>query len=536
MTKKRFFFLLLFIFSGLIVDAQTDSPAESNLSPYHTIYNHLYYLQPDSYDVLQAARSLSVTSPEEFSDASIKLKEILDGRGLYIDINRLPDNNNYYDTLRREFIYVLSKNEPRIYVEKQGDNWLYSKTTVAEIDRMYKEIYPLNGALRALFKGPQWQNSFFGIKTWQWLSFFLLIGLSFVFYMLVFFILRRIGHKLAHIKRSEANMISGSISKLTRLASLLLTLILFEVFIPALHLTPVINSFLVKGLEILHIFFIILIISEIAHLVFSYLKRWAATTESTMDDQLMPMLSRIVDIIIWVIGVIYILDFLEINVTALLAGISIGGLAIALAAQDTVKNFFGSNGIDGVVERVGVRSTRLRSFANSLTYVPNGVFAETVIDNMGLRVYRRYKTEIGITYDTPTYLIDLFVNGIENLIESHPFTRKDNYEVALSNFGDSGIQIMIYAFFAVDNWTDEVRGKHDIMKGIINLADAIGVRFAFPTQTIFVEEMPGKPSLTPTKLTRDTAEENANIALKKIKSEFVNSQADIEREKNIGGA
>jgi MscS family membrane protein len=168
--------------------------------------------------------------------------------------------------------------------------------------------------------------------------------------------------------------------------------------------------------------------------------------------------------------------------------------------------------------------------------VPNGVFAETVIDNMGLRVYRRYKTEIGITYDTPTYLIDLFVNGIENLIESHPFTRKDNYEVALSNFGDSGIQIMIYAFFAVDNWTDEVRGKHDIMKGIINLADAIGVRFAFPTQTIFVEEMPGKPSLTPTKLTRDTAEENANIALKKIKSEFVNSQADIEREKNIGGA
>ena len=201
-----------------------------------------------------------------------------------------------------------------------------------------------------------------------------------------------------------------------------------------------------------------------------------------------------------------------------------------------IGDWISFDGIDGVVERVGVRSTRLRTFANSLTYVPNGVFAERVIDNMGLRIFRRYKTEIGITYDTPTYLIDLFVDGIEHLIANHPFTRKDNFEVALSSFGNSGIQIMIYAFFAVDNWTDEVKGKHDLMKGIINLADAIGVRFAFPTQTVFVEEIPGKPSLTPGKLPEEEAAIKAKEALNRIKSQFVNPEMDSEREKNIGGA
>ena len=464
--KSCFTTIVLVVLGTMVSYAQTEEMADDQVgkSPFTVIYNHLYYLQDDSYEPTKAARSLSPEDSESVSSKAIKLKEILDGRGFYIDINRLPENNNHYDSVSRDFIYIINHNEPRIYVERTKGVWQYSQTTIREIDAMYSELYPLNGAIRTFFVAPSWQQAFLGIKLWQFVSFLVLCILTGIFFTLVYLILRKLGHAIAHIKRSHTDLISDSISKLTRLLSLVIALYAFKTFLPALHLTPKINSLLVKGLEILSIFFVVMIINEIMHLIFSYVRKWADTTTSTMDDQLVPLLSRLAGIVIWAVGVIYILDYLEINVTALLAGISIGGLAIALAAQDTVKNFFGSvmifldkpfqigdwisfDNVDGVVERVGVRSTRVRTFANSLTYVPNGIFAEKVIDNMGLRVFRRYKTEIGITYDTPTYLIDLFVEGITELIAKHPFTRKDSYEVSLNAFGESSINILIYAFF-----------------------------------------------------------------------------------------
>ena len=272
MFDYRTFCVSFFLLIGFALSGQDEEPVQPNASPYHAIYNHLYYLQPESYDPYLAARSLDPVDPESKEESAIKLKEILDGRGMYIDLNRLPDNSNYYDSTQRGNIYVLSKIEPRIYVEKLGDGWVYSRTTIEEIDRMYKEIYPLDGALRSLFRSPQWHAKLFGIKYWQWLSSILMIGLAILAYYIIYFLLRAVGHRLAHIKRSDADMISGSISKLTRLSGLLLTLILLEIFIPALHLPPRLNAFVVKGLEILHIFFVILIISEIAHLIFFLFK------------------------------------------------------------------------------------------------------------------------------------------------------------------------------------------------------------------------------------------------------------------------
>lgn len=552
MRLIQLFLLSFLFFSFSILNGQDIPDHMVNQSPYHVIYNHLYYLQPDTYDPIKAARSLYPDNPSDGQDEAIRLKEVLDGMGLFVDVNRLPEEVNYFDSTARANIYTLSRNEPRIYVEKIKGRWVYSNTTLGSLDMMYASIYPFNGSIRSAFTSPSWQVSFLGLQLWQWFSLLILIAGGIFFFGLIYWLMRRLAHRAAHLKISSADQVSGALSKLAKVISLLITFLLIHWLLPAIHLLPKLNAVLIKGMEVIQIVFIILIGIEIVHIIFSRLDKWAGRTESTMDDQLIPLLSRLSDIVIWSIGAIYILDYLEVNVTALLAGISIGGLAIALAAQDTVKNFFGSvmifldkpfqvgdwisfGGVDGVVERVGVRSTRIRTFANSLTYVPNGIFAEKVIDNMGLRIYRRYKTEIGITYDTPTYLIDLFVEGIENLIGNHPYTRKDNFEVALSDFADSSINILIYAFFSVDNWTDEVRGKHDIMKGIINLAEALGVRFAFPSQTIHIESMPGHPSLTPTKPTQEQAIKASKEALEAIKGQFVKIDSTIQREKNLGG-
>ena len=523
---------------------------EVHQSPYHVIYNHLYYLQSDTYQPERAALSLSQEPTEVTVDQAIMLKEVLDGKGMFIDIHRLPTDSMYFDSVQRAHVYILSRNEDRIYLEKRNGRWWYSRTTISQLPEMYEEIYPLGGALRRWFSGSSWQVSFLGIKAWQYVSLLLLLASGVLFFGIVYFLLRAIGHRFARIKKSMSDDGSMSLTKFMRLASLWLTVGALQVFLPAIHLPPRFNAFLIKGMDILQIFFGVFIFLALNQLVFYYLRKWSDQTDSQMDDQLVPLLERLVEILIWIGGILYVLNYLEVNITALLAGISIGGLAIALAAQDTVKNLFGSvmifldkpfkigdwisfDGIDGVVERVGVRSTRIRTFANSLTYVPNALFAERVIDNMGMRIYRRYKTTIGITYDTPPYLINIFIEGIEEILRNHPDIRKDNFEVALNDFGASSLDIMIYGFFHVPTWTDELNAKHEIMNHILHLADRIGVRFAFPTQTVFIEEAPGQISLTPKKMKK----EDAIKAKDQVVEDFIERKRRerTEESKNLGG-
>jgi MscS family membrane protein len=547
MSRVLFIALLLLLAQGVRSQIPQD---EVGQSPYHVIYNHLYYLQPDSYQPERAALSIDQDPNEATIDQAIMLKEVLDGKGMFIDINRLPTDSMYFDSAQRAHVYILSRNEDRIYLEKRNGEWSYSRTTISQLPGMYEEIYPLGGALSRWFSGSSWQGSFLGIKTWQYVSLVLLFASGFLFFGVVFFLLRTLGHRFAKIKRSLSDDGSTSLTKFMRLISLWLTIGVVQFFLPAIHLPPRFNAILIKGLDILQIFFGVFIFLSLNHLIFYYLRKWSDQTDSQMDDQLVPLLERLVEILIWIGGILYVLNYLEVNITALLAGISIGGLAIALAAQDTVKNLFGSvmifldkpfkigdwisfDGTDGVVERVGVRSTRIRTFANSLTYVPNALFAERVIDNMGMRIYRRYKTTVGITYDTPPYLINIFIDGIEEILRNHPDIRKDNFEVALNDFGASSLDIMIYGFFHVPTWTDELNAKHEIMNHILHLADRIGVRFAFPTQTLFIEEAPGQISLTPKKMSKEDAIKAKDLVVEDFKERKRRQRS--EESKNLGG-
>ena len=233
-----------------------------------------------------------------------------------------------------------------------------------------------------------------------------------------------------------------------------------------------------------------------------------------MDDQLIPIVRRSMKVFVVIVGVLFILHNLNVNITALLAGLSIGGLALALAAQETLKNFFGSvmifldrpfrigdwissDGVDGTVEEVGFRSTRIRTFRNSVTSVPNGRLADQTIDNHGLRIYRRFNTHIAVTYDTPANVISTFVDGLKKIVVEHPDTRKDYYEIHLNEMGSSSLNILFYIFFEVPSWSDELNCRHQILLEILKLAEALGVRFAFPTQTLHMETFPGQSSLTP---------------------------------------
>jgi MscS family membrane protein len=358
-----------------------------------------------------------------------------------------------------------------------------------------------------------------GLYIYQYIGILLLAFLSVLIHKLFTFLVERILIQL--LLRSGYEKLAGRyLLPVARPASLFIVFLLMVVFIPALQLPPDMSQYLILGLKALLPIFGTIIFYRLVDILAMYLERLAKKTESTLDDQLVPLLRKTLKAFIVIIGTLFVLSNLDIDIIPLLTGLSIGGLAFALAAQDTIKNFFGSlmifidkpfqigdwitsGDIDGSVEEVGFRSSRIRTFRNSLMYVPNGKMADSTIDNHGLRQYRRFYTQIAVTYDTPPVLIETFVEGLRKIVENHPDTRKDYYNIYFNDMASFSLNIMFYIFFEVPDWSAELKARHEILIEILKLADKLGVNFAFPTQTLQMETFPGQPSLSPNYLGKD---------------------------------
>jgi len=228
-------------------------------------------------------------------------------------------------------------------------------------------------------------------------------------------------------------------------------------------------------------------------------------TALTFDDLLAPLMSKTIKVLLLVVGLISIAEILNLPLASLLTGLGIGGIAIAMAAKDTIANIFGSltvvtdrpfsigdwvkiNDVEGTVEHLGFRSTRIRTFYNSLVSVPNSVLLTASVDNLGERHYRRFKTMLSVTYDTSVESLEAFTAGIRELIALHTNTRKDNYIVRLNEFSASSLDILLYVFFETPTWEAELLVREQLMLDIIRLAQKLNVEFAFPTQTLHLNQ------------------------------------------------
>ncbi len=234
-----------------------------------------------------------------------------------------------------------------------------------------------------------------------------------------------------------------------------------------------------------------------------YWTQIAEETDSKLDDQLVPLARTAGKIFVGAVGAIFILQNLNINITSLVAGLGIGGVAVALASQDTLKNLLGGatiladkpfqvgdwvivGDIEGTVEQVGFRSTRIRTFADSLITVPNARMTDTAVNNMGQRTWRRYYTTVGLAYHTDPDRIQAFVEGVRAIVRSSEDMRHDYYIVELHSFGDSALNIMVYTFIRASTWNEELRTRHVFNLDMIRLANELQIEFAFPTQTLHV--------------------------------------------------
>lgn len=246
-----------------------------------------------------------------------------------------------------------------------------------------------------------------------------------------------------------------------------------------------------------------LIVRTLDAIIQEYLTPLVSKTESDLDDQLLPLLRKLIKIILWTLGIVIGLNNIGFDVGAVIAGLGIGGLALALAAQDTVKNIFGGimvyvdkpfkvkdrikiHGYDGFVEEVGIRSTRLRTLEGRLVTLPNAHFSDEAVENVTKEPSRKVVVNLGLTYETSPEKMERALEILEDITNKNENLEEDRL-VCFNNWGDFSMGIL-YIYY-IKPTSDIFKTQTEINMSILRQFNAEGLDFAYPTQMIYKKEV-----------------------------------------------
>ena len=518
---------------------QAQEKVQVDLSnPNSTVYTHLYFLQPDTYQPEKAGKTIQGFSDKVAAEKAIRLKQVLDGKGLFVDFSKIPTNPNFNDTIGyvKSHKYVLFPDRmPLVSVEKVGNNWMYSLETTRNIDKLYEEVFPWYVQKIQKLIPDAGHKKAFGIQLWQVIALLVLLLIATILFFIIkkiaFFILQIIQYKITKSKNED---VSKVLKKLAHPISLLIAVSFIDRIFPSLQFGLETNTWVFLAINIVQTVFWIYIFLKLVQVIMRVYAEFTQRTHGKLDDQLVPILHNFLTGIVVFLGILKLLTLFGVDATTVIAGASIGGLAVALASQDTVKNLIGTimifldkpfhigdwieaDSVVGEVEEVGFRSTRVRAADTSVYQIPNSKLAEITINNKGLRLYRRYKTNLGLRYDTPPELIEAFVKGLREIIIAHPETRSESYNVEFTGFGDSALLIMVNVYFKSLAWGVEQSSKHRLHMAILKLAKELGVEFAFPSSTLMIEQFPDKNSVD---LKYNINQDKLDAAIKKSVDDF----------------
>ena len=244
----------------------------------------------------------------------------------------------------------------------------------------------------------------------------------------------------------------------------------------------------------------------------AWLVKMAGKTESRLDDMLVPVIRKSLRVTVVILILVQIAQILSDKpITSIIAGLGIGGLALALAAQDTIKNIFGSfvlftdkpfemgdrivvDGHDGPVEEVGLRSTKIRTLEGHLVTVPNGELANKTIQNIGKRPHIRRIADLTITYDTSPEKIDRALEIVKELLDNHEGMHEDfPPRVYFNEFNAASLNLRVFYWYHPPNYWDFMTFSERFNKEVFRRFIEEGIDFAFPTQTLYLAGDPSRP-------------------------------------------
>ena len=446
-------------------------------------------------------------------ETAILTREIID-RTIVVDYELVPDDPTILSwRLKDTNIWTTQVDAG----DRRGQH-LFSRNTIEQIridwEMVKRDPYLKEGGQGALYSEPwvaqhvpDWTKAkFLLVANWQWIGLFISILLGLVLKVVAQHLLHLAKRFTSKTKVQWDDKIADAIE---RPVGLLVASLFWIASLRILQFSGMMLTVMSLVAQVILSIAMIWMIYKLTEVLTDHLKTLAARSDSALDDHLVPLINRALKIFIVIIGILVMFQNLGINVMSVLAGLGLGGLAFALAARDMCANLFGSVMIfldrpfsigdwvligenEGTVEDIGFRSTRVRTFYNSVISIPNATVANADIDNMGAREFRRIKAFFGLTYDTPPEKMEAFLEGVKNIVEANEYTRKDYYHVVFNGYGNSSLDVMLYCFLKVPDWATELVERQNIYLEILRLASEIGVDFAYPTQSLHIETFPEK--------------------------------------------
>jgi MscS family membrane protein len=258
-----------------------------------------------------------------------------------------------------------------------------------------------------------------------------------------------------------------------------------------------------NGFQFLIVLAVTWLVARLLKSIFtSYLAPLAEATENDLDDQVLPIVQKGSNLIVWSIGIVVALNNAGYDVGAVLAGLGIGGLALAMAAKDTVSNFFGGvtifvdqpfklgdrvkvSGFDGTIEEIGIRSTRMRTLAGTLVTIPNSVFSDSSVENVSEEPSRKVSLNLGLTYDTTPEAMELAMATLREIATDNDHL-EEKIVVSFNAFGDFAMNILFIYYIKKD--ADIMGTQTEVNMEVLSRFNAAGLEFAFPTQTLYTIE------------------------------------------------
>lgn len=379
-----------------------------------------------------------------------------------------------------------------------GYLWKFAATTTADIPALYQEYG--YGPLERFFPAWWFDYSILGIHLWQWA---LAIGILLLLYPLTTWIIWLAGRimRLVDVERAES---------LERFFSAPLKLLIWVLLARAL--SPLIGPSVALG-ALMQVATLTLV--ALAWLLFRLVDFSASRMLGNLDRKglagarvLVTPVSRLVKLVTFVGIVLLWLDNMGFKVTTLLAGLSISGVAVALASQKSLENIFGALTLFsshpvrvgdfcrfgdkvGTVEEIGLRATRIRTLDRSVITVANGEFANLHLDNYSMRDRFWYHPEISLRYETTPDQIRYLLVEIQTMLHAHPKVLPEPLWVRFLGFGEYALNLGVFAYIGVTDYTESLEIAEDLNLRIMDIVAAAGSDFAFPAQIQY--ELPGKP-------------------------------------------
>jgi MscS family membrane protein len=378
-----------------------------------------------------------------------------------------------------------------------GQVWTFSRDTVAQIDGLYG-AYGL-GWLGDHMPAFLFAVGFGGLQLWQWLA-LILIGI------VGWGVSRLVGHWVAVLlkggaSRTRARWDDAVVTALDGPLGFLLWGLVLAVASPLVGLTPAVHRVTRMLWEVLALIGLGWLASRVVDLLASHVR--TAGERNALALSFVPVAQRVIKVIVFALLVLAGLDVVGVKVVAVLAGLGLGGVALAFAAQKTLENLFGAFAIAGdrpfkvgdfvligevlgTVEDVGLRSTSVRTLERTLVSVPNGTVAAGLITNFSQRDRMLYNPTIGVVYGTTPEQLKFITDEIRKLLLTHPSVWPEVTRCRFNDFGASSLDIEVFCWIDTSDYNRYTAVREELNFAIAAIVERAGTSFAFPSRSVYV--------------------------------------------------